>query len=680
MHDTESDSARTSFERATTYLRSGDANTSENICRNALEQYPRDVNLLCLLGATLIKQQKASDAEQPLKLAVSLIPDYAAAHEGLAEAYILQNRLRDALPCLERARELDPHRSSIQLKLGRVLAALGRSKEADQAFEASFRLTPYREDLVRGLELQRSGNLKAAEKIYRGVLVRNPDDVDAMRLLSGLAMRASQWRDAEAMLKRALELAPDFYQGWMDLGLTQQELDKPEEAQQSYRRASRLEPSAAAPQVAIGTTLAMTGRHAEAEKVFKQALEKEPRNAGGLTGLGHVLKTVGQQAEAIRIYRDCISHNPLHGEAWWSMANLKTFSFSDDELTAMRQHVKSEAVAGESRVNFLFALGAALEEREQYDEAFEYYRAGNELRRERENYDPVQTCEIHDRIIDSFNREFISERQGQGHPSNAPIFIIGLPRSGSTLIEQVLASHSQVEGTHELPELSRVARCTGRSRADRLSYPESVTDLPEQQLYDLGQKYLDRTLRHRTGATPRFTDKMPNNFAHVGFMQVILANAKIINARRHPLDSCLGSYKQLFARGQPFTYDLYEIGEYYLEYQRIMDHWHEVLPGAVLDVQYEEVVADLDTQVRRILEFCDLPFEEECLRFHETRRAVKTASSEQVRQPIYSEALHRWRNYEEHLAPLIEVLEPLLRELPKHWQPNALRDSRARQI
>lgn len=673
MHDTEANSARSSFERATTYLKSGDANTSENICRSALEQHPRDVNLLCLLGATLIKQQKSADAEEPLKLAVRLIPSNAMAQEGLAEVYILQNRLRDALPCLERARELDPHRSSVQLKLGRVLAALGRATEADEAFEASFRLTPYREDLVRGLELQRAGNLKAAEKIYRGVLVKNPEDVDAMRLLSGLAMRASQWRDAEAMLKRALDLAPDFYQGWMDLGLTQQELDKPDEAQQSYRRASRLEPAAAQPLVAIGTTLAMAGRHAEAETALKQALEREPRNAGGLTGLGHVLKTVGKQADAIQVYRDCISHNPLHGEAWWSMANLKTFRFTDDEVTAMRQHVISEAVGGESRVNFLFALGAALEKREQYAAAFEYYREGNALRRERENYDPVQTCVIHDQIIESFNREFIAARQGQGHPSNAPIFIVGLPRSGSTLIEQVLASHSQVEGTHELPELSRVARSTGRGRSDRLTYPESVADLTQQQLHDLGQTYLDRTLRHRTGETQRFTDKMPNNFAHVGFMQTVLPNAKIINARRHPLDSCLGSYKQLFARGQPFTYDLYEIGEYYLEYQRMMNHWHEVAPGRVLEVQYEEVVADLDGQVRRILEFCDLPFEDECLRFHETRRAVKTASSEQVRRPIYSEALHRWRNYEEHLAPLIEVLEPLLRELPEDWQPASLR-------
>jgi tetratricopeptide (TPR) repeat protein len=672
LHDTEANSARSSFERATTYLKSGDATTSENICRGALEQYPRDANLLCLLGATLIKQQKAGDAEEPLKLAARLIPNFAAAHEGLAEVYILQNRLRDALPCLERARELDPHRSSVQLKLGRVLAALGRSTEADKAFEASFRLTPYREELVRGLELQRAGHLKAAEKVYRGVLVKNPDDVDAMRLLSGLAMRASQWRDAEAMLKRALELAPDFYQGWMDLGLAQQELDKLDEAQQSYRRAGRLEPAAAAPHVAIGTTLAMSGRHAEAETAFRQALEREPRNAGSLTGLGHVLKTVGKQEEAIRFYRDCISHNPLHGEAWWSMANLKTFRFTDGEVETMRQHVNSEAVAGEPRVNFLFALGAALEDREQYAEAFEYYRAGNELRRERENYDPVQTCVIHDQIIESFDREFIAARQGQGHPGNAPIFIVGLPRSGSTLIEQILASHSQVEGTHELPEISRLARSTGRGRADRLTYPQSVTDLSQQQLHDLGQKYLDRTLRHRTGETPRFTDKMPNNFAHVGFIKTILPNAKIINARRHPLDSCLGSYKQLFARGQPFTYDLYEIGEYYLEYQRMMDYWHEVFPRRVLDVQYEEVVADLDGQVRTVLEFCELPFEDDCLRFHETRRAVKTASSEQVRQPIYSAALHRWRNYQEHLTPLIDVLEPLLRGLPEDWQPASL--------
>ncbi len=649
-------------------MRAGDPRTAEGICREALKKYPRDANLLCLLGASLIKQNRAAEAEQPLRRAAKLFPRLARAHEGLSEACIMQGKLEDALSSLRLADELEPNNAAVQLKLGRVLAALGRGQDADAAFEASFKLTPFREQLVRGLELQRLGSLEEAEKIYRDVLLRNPDDVDALRLLSGLAMRVRQWGDAEVMLKRALEIAPDFYQGWMDLGLAQQEQDKLEEAHESFLRAGRLEPQRPQPDVGAGTTLAMRGRHDEAIALFEAALGKDPRSPNALAGIGHVLKTVGKQERAIEAYRQCMRYNPAYGEAYWSLANLKTFRFEDAEIAAMEKQLEQETLADELRANFLFALGKAYEDRGDFDAAFDFYFRGNELRRRHESYDPVQTEVIHDRIIDVFSRDFIESRQGHGHPSAAPILIVGLPRSGSTLIEQILASHSEVEGTHELPELSRVTRSLSRHREDRKTYPEAVLDLDNPDFRALGQQYLDRTMEHRTGAA-YFTDKMPNNFPHVGFLHLILPNAKVINAKRHPLDSCLGSYKQLFARGQPFTYDLYEIGEYYLQYQRMMDYWHAVLPGRVLDVQYEDVVVDLEEQVRRLLDYCELPWEDACLNFHETERAIKTASSEQVRRPIYDSSVQLWRNYERHLGPLIEVLEPLLAELPKDWQP-----------
>jgi len=278
--------------------------------------------------------------------------------------------------------------------------------------------------------------------------------------------------------------------------------------------------------------------------------------------------------------------------------------------------------------------------------------------------------DLHDRFIETFSKEFLSERLGSGCQSDAPIFIVGLPRSGSTLIEQILASHPDVEGTHELPDLGRVARSVGLGRDDRKAYPQVVPLLDDAELAGLGEEYLRRTERHRQSDKPRFTDKLPNNFVHVGLLSLILPNARIINAKRHPLDSCLGSFKQLFARGQPFTYDQFELAEFYLEYQRVMEHWHEVLPGKVLDVQYENVVDDLETEVRRILEYCELPWNDACLRFYENERAVKTASSEQVRQPIYATSKHLWRQYERHLGPLIEILEPLLHELPEDWQPS----------
>lgn len=663
--------ARLSFERAATFMQGGDAEMAEKVCRRALQDVPKDPNLLCLLGASLIKQQKIEQAERPLSRAAKLFPEFSRAHEGLGEVFMLQGRYSAARECLTRAEELEPESRSIKMKLGRVLAGLGRAEDADEAFEASFKLTPHREELIEGLRLQRMGDPREAEKIYRNVLARNPDDVDALRLMAGIAMKAKQWGDAVVLLQKALVLAPDFFQGWMDLGLAHQEQDEIEEAMTALQRARQLEPHRPNAYTALGTITAMQGHHEEAAEMFSQALEHNQGHAGALAGLGHVLKTIGRNEEAISAYRRCAQANPGHGEAYWSLANLKTFRFEDAEIAAMEDQIALPELGDEARANFLFALGKASEDRGDYDQAFEHYHAGNTVRRQWESYDPVNTLDTHDKLMEVFSREFFAEHPSLGDSSNAPIFIVGLPRSGSTLQEQILASHSLVEGTHELPELSRVAKSTRRFSEDRKNYPESIIGLADEKFAELGGDYLQRAERHRAGEKPRFTDKLPNNFAHIGFLHAILPNAKIIDARRHPLDSCFGSYKQLFARGQPFTYDLYELGEFYLEYLRVMDYWESVLPGKVLRVQYEEVVADLDGQVRRILDYCDLPFEDACLSFHETQRAVKTASSEQVRQPIYSTSVQSWRNFEAHLDPLIEVLEPVLRELPPEWQPRS---------
>jgi len=672
VQENDFDSAKASFDRAATFLRAGDAELSEKICRQALNDFPRDANLLCLLGASLIKQQRAKDAEHTLSRAARLHKSFSRAHEGLAEALIMQGKLPEALKSLERAEALEPGSASIRMKKARVLTGMGKDNDATKEFEASFKLTPHREELVRGLGLQRMGNIQEAEQVYRDVLLRDPDNVDALRLLAGVAMRAKQWGDAQTLLDRALEIAPDFFQGWMDLGLAKQEQDDIDGAVTAYKRAARLEPHKPNGHAAAATAYALAGMHDEALDYFGKALEQEPTHAGALSGFGHVLKTIGQQEEAIAKYRECVEHNPGHGESWWSLANLKTFRFEDDEVAAMLAQVESGMLADEPLANFEFALGKAYEDRKDYDKAFEFYDRGNTNRRQRERYDPVQTADAHDEFISIFSEGFLTDREETGDPSNAPILIVGLPRSGSTLIEQILASHPDVEGTHELPDLGRVARSIGLSRDDRKSYPAVIPELAADEFARLGADYLERTLRHRPLGRPRFTDKLPNNYVHAGFLHLILPNAKVINARRHPLDSCLGSFKQLFARGQPFTYDQFELGEFYLEYQRLMDHWHAVLPGKVLDVQYEHVVEDLETQVRRILEYCDLPWNDACLRFWETDRAVKTASSEQVRKPIYASARHRWRNYEQHLAPLIEVLEPILEELPEDWRPSVL--------
>lgn len=334
----------------------------------------------------------------------------------------------------------------------------------------------------------------------------------------------------------------------------------------------------------------------------------------------------------------------------------------------MHELLKDGSLRDESSVQIHNALGLDRESRKDFDTAYSHFRNCNALRRKAESYDPVEMETRFDRIVEVFDEAFLEERKGFGDSDSSPIFVVGLPRSGSTLIEQVLASHSSVDGTHELIELMDAVKGLRRSPKKKSTFPDTLPGLSQDEWRDLGRAYIDSTRDYRGGA-PYFIDKNPNNFTFVGLLRLALPNAKIINAKRHPLDSCFGTYKQLFASGQPFSYDFTDLGEYYLQYDRIMEHWRQRLPGFVLDVQYEQVVADLDAQVRRILDFCGLPFEEACLRFHETQRAVKTASSEQVRRPIYASSVNLWRNYEPHIGELIDVLEPVLQNFPDDQRP-----------
>ena len=386
--------------------------------------------------------------------------------------------------------------------------------------------------------------------------------------------------------------------------------------------------------------------------------------------MAHHLKTIGKQEEAVAAYRKAIAIKPDHTESYWSLANLKTFSFLDEEISSMENLLSTEDLTDNGRVHLFNALGLGYESRKNYDKSFENMSSCNALRRKAESYDPVEFETTIDKIIEIMTLELMSKTKVTKR-NVTPIFVVGLPRSGSTLIEQILASHSLVEGTHELHECSLAMQTTRDKFNINDRFPEALSSFGADQWNTLGHEYLSSTEKYRSDKL-FFIDKNPNNFTFIGALKLAIPNAKIINARRHPLDSCYGSFKQLFASGQPFSYDLVEIGEYYLEYQRLMDHWQSICPGFVLDVNYEKVVSDLDTQVKRVLDFCDLPFEEGCLRFHETDRAIKTASSEQVRKPIYSSSVNLWRNYEHKLGDLIETLEPLLMKLPEKDRPNLL--------
>jgi len=410
--------------------------------------------------------------------------------------------------------------------------------------------------------------------------------------------------------------------------------------------------------------LVRIGDHEQALDIYERVLKHYPNQARAQMSYGHTLKTVGRLDESIAAYRKCISLSPEVGEAYWSLANLKTFRFSDQDIEDMRKQVTAEGGNADDQSHLAFALGKALEDRGEYDESFRFYRRGNAIRRIEHKHNPQRNVLDAVRQVRTCDRGFFERREGWGCPSNAPIFIVGLPRAGSTLLEQILASHSQVEGTAELQDIIAISRKLGEhSRQNPAGkYPEILAEMTAEQCRELGESYLETTKIQRATGSPFFIDKMPNNFRHIGLIHLILPNSKIIDARRHPMGGCFSGFKQLFAHGQTFTYGLEDIGKYYRDYVKLMDHWDAVLPGRVHRVQYEEMVSDTENQIRALLDYCGLEFEAQCLRFYETDRAVRTPSSEQVRKPIYKESMEQWRNYEAHLGPLKEALGPEVRE------------------
>ena len=647
------------FNEAIGLIQAGRLADAETRCRASLLKFPRDVNMQALLGALLVKMERHDEAEATLRATIEAAPTFAKPMEDLGYLLLRENRAGDALPVLERATRLDPSLERAWFSLGKALALLGRGKDADAAFEKCFELSPERRLMAHAAEHQKEGRIDEAERIYRRVLRKNPDNVDALRLLALLAMRVDRQDDAESLLQRAIEIAPDFLLALVDLGRLLKEQDRYEEALGCFDRVIALEPTQPQAHFLRAATLARASFTRESIDAYRRCLAVRPGHVGALLGLGHVLKAMGDYDAAVASYMACMREAPDFGETYWSLANLKTYRFDEATVSEMEKRAAAPGANEQSVVNFQFALGKAYEDRGDYERAWEHYRRGNESQRAQVKYDPVQTEVMNDRIRAVFDAAQVEKLRGTGDPDPSPIFILGLPRSGSTLLEQILATHTDVEGTSELPYVGRLATSLNLNRPDGVNYPEALRELGPEHLAAMGRDYLARARMHRRSGASRFIDKMPNNFPNVGLIALTLPNAKIIDARRHPLDACLSNYRQLFAKGQNFTYDLTEIGEYYLEYQRMMDHWHEVLPDRVLTVQYEDVVADFEPQVRRLLGFCGLAWQDACLRFYESERPVRTPSAEQVRQPIYDRSVGYWRHYERHLGELIDVIAPI---------------------
>lgn len=510
-------------------------------------------------------------------------------------------------------------------------------------------------------------DIPRAERLLKAYLNDAPTDVPAIRMLAEVAMRIGRDDDAKNLLERAIELAPGFMPARYQLAVLLHRRNEPAAALEESERLLAADPQNPGYRNLAAVILSRVGQYERSSRLYAGLVKENPGNSKIWLSYGHVLKTEGRQDEAVAAYRRAILAEAGFGEPYWSLANLKTFRFGPADLAAMRSAIDDPSVADADRVNLHFALGKALEDAGDYAGAFEHYDRGNVLHRSKNPYDADQNTERARHLESVFTREFFEARAGSGSPDASPIFIVGMPRSGSTLLEQMLASHSAVEGTTELPEMITMAReLRALGDGDDLgSYADVLAKMDPDALRRLGETYLERTRVHRKTNQPHFIDKMPNNFVYAALIQLALPNAKIIDARRHPMACCFSNFKQHYARGQRFAYGLWDMGRYYRDYVDLMAHFDDVLPGRIHRVFYERIVEDTEAELRRVLDYCGLPFEAECLRFFENDRPVRTASSEQVRQPIYRDGVDQWRHFEPWLGPLAEALGPALSDYPE---------------
>ena len=633
--------------------------------REVLKAVPGHPNAVLVLAIAQCAGGDAAAAQALLAPLVVSQPRWAAARYEHGVALGALGRGDEAVAELKRAVELNPDLPNAWRALADHLEAVGDDAGAETARARFLKVSTRDPRLLAAGAALCENRIPEAEALLRRHLHEHPTDIAALRMLAEVAARIGRYADAENLLARCLELAPVFHGARHNYAVALHRQGKHAAALPQIDRLLAAEPRNPNYRALQAAVLAAIGEYGRAIDIYVGVLKEYPRQAKIWLSYGHALKTAGRVAEGISAYQRALELESRLGEVWWSLANLKTYRFDADELAHMRKQLAREDLSAEDRFHFHFALGKALEDQARYEPSFEHYREGNALRRARVHYDPERISTQVAGAKALFTGEFFAARAGAGAGANDPIFIIGLPRAGSTLIEQILASHSQVEGTMELPDVPALAQTVSeRAGAEALRYPQALAALPLGELRSIGEDYLARTRIQRKTQKPRFIDKLPNNFLHTGFIHLMLPNASIIDARRHPLGCCFSGFKQHFARGQNFTYDLAELGAYYRSYVELMAHFDAVLPGRVHRVLYERMVEDTETEVRRLLTHCGLPFEPACLRFYENERAVRTASSEQVRSPIYREGMEQWRHFEPWLGPLKESLGAVLEAYP----------------
>jgi tetratricopeptide (TPR) repeat protein len=642
---------RAAYSEALAALRMGRAESAERQLRAIQAASPDEINSLHLLGLALLTQGKVTPAIERLERAVAAAPAFARARVDLARAYREDGRLDAARQELRRVLKEAPSLDAAWIAYGDVLVDLEKYADAKFAFEQARLLDPQRQRIEEATASFVAGDGQSAEGVFRDILKSDASHVASLCGLAAISLGAGNTRDSERLLRHALKQTAHSPLARRGLSHTLLAAGRLPEAETSTRALLKLEPENPQNWVALGSVYTRLLRQADALAAYEEAARLNPTEVRLRLSIGHIHKTLGRREDCEKAYLECLRIDPGCGEAYWSLADLKTYVFGDEKVAGMRGLLADPVGDNSNKAQLHFALARALEQRKEYQEAFSHYAAGNALRRASSPFDIANFERKSRRVAACFDVAFFAERQGAGCPDAAPIFIVGLPRSGSTLIEQILASHSRVEGTMELPNILTMVREFDHSDAQRDGYPESVQGALRQRLAALGRRYLDETRPIRTGR-PHFIDKMPNNFSHIGLIHAILPHATIIDVRRHPMDACFSTFKQHFAEGQSFSYDLEDLGRYYRCYLALMDHWDEVLPGKVMHLQYEELIRDPATNIRRLLAHCGLPFEASCLSFHETRRPVRTASSEQVRQPLYASGVGYWKHFAQDLEPL----------------------------
>jgi len=657
MADAPTASLNAVVERAAELLAT-DPSAAERAAESVLARAPKDPRALLILASARRRRGDVAGARAILAPLAQAYPRAAHTQYELGLVLAAEGDRQGAAAALRQATASNRDLAEAWRALGDLLFLEGDVEGAERAFREHERASVKDPRLKPAANALFEDDLARAEQLLRRQLDAQPDDAQGLRLLAEVFGRQSRWGDAELLLGRCLELDPGLDGARFSYATALFHQQMAVQALPHVEQLMAKDPEDAAYRNLLAACLGLIGEHDRVNAIYQDLLEQFPTQPRLWLNYGHALRTVGRRTEAVDAYKRCISLSPGLGDAYWSLANLKTASFSPEDEAAMAAQLARQDLSADDRLHLCYALGKALEDRKSYADSMRHYSEGARIRLKEAPYDADELSALVQRTRSLFTSSFLADHAGAGWSDEAPIFVVGLPRAGSTLIEQILASHSGVEGTMELPDINLIARSLGASeRATRgPRYPDILATLTPPRFAELGQSYISTTRVHRKLGRPYFIDKMPNNFLHVGLIHLILPKAKIIDARRHPMGSCFSAFKQHFNQGQNFSYNLSDLGRFYSDYVALMAHFDQVLPHRIHRVIYEDMVEDTEAEVRRLLDYCGLPFEPACLRFYENDRAVRTVSSEQVRRPIFRDGLEQWRNYEPWLEPLKAAL------------------------